>query len=224
MHWAVPGHKKKRVNWAGQMLLAVPPHYNWDSVDENEEYDAWAQEYLAALDIIGNWRSSHNFPLNTFHIGLKKRAKIIDLAAITAQRTKRLASIELKLTRFPTMTLSQMQDIGGCRAIVQTASDVAKRCESYSESDLKHTLAQSDNYIDAPKESGYRGVHLIYKYHSDRRHEYNSLKIEMQLRSRFQHAWATAVETVGAFVKQALKSSLGEQEWLRFFSLMGGER
>jgi hypothetical protein len=34
--------------------------------------------------------------------------------------------------------------------------------------------------------------------------------------------WATAVETVGAFVQQALKSSLGEQEWLRFFSLMSG--
>jgi hypothetical protein len=43
----------------------------------------------------------------------------------------------------------------------------------------------------------------------------------MQIRSQYQHAWATAVETVGAFVQQALKSSLGEQEWLRFFALMG---
>ena len=42
----------------------------------------------------------------------------------------------------------------------------------------------------------------------------------MQLRSQLQHAWATAVETVGAFVQQALKSSIGEQEWLRFFALM----
>jgi hypothetical protein len=29
------------------------------------------------------------------------------------------------------------------------------------------------------------------------------------------------VETVGAFLQQALKSSLGEAEWLRFFALMG---
>src|SRR5262249_30643048 len=106
--------------------------------------------------------------------------------------------------------------------IVSTAQHVAKLCESYEDSGLKHIQSHCDNYVDRPKDSGYRGVHLIYKYHSDRRQDYNSLKIEMQLRSQLQHAWATAVETVGAFVKQALKSSVGEQEWLRFFSLMGG--
>ena len=47
------------------------------------------------------------------------------------------------------------------------------------------------------------------------------MQIEIQVRSQVQHAWATAVETVGAFVQQALKSSLGEQDWLRFFALMG---
>ena len=30
-----------------------------------------------------------------------------------------------------------------------------------------------------------------------------------------------AVETVGKFIHQALKASQGEQDWLRFFSLMG---
>ncbi|QHO76388.1 hypothetical protein ACH79_31000 [Bradyrhizobium sp. CCBAU 051011] len=218
MEWAVPKHAKKRVNWAGKMLLAEVPPFDWSAAERGEEYTgndahhAWAQDYFEALDIINNWRSSHNFPLNTFHIGLKRRAKIIDPKAITAQRIKRLASIEAKLRRFPTMTLSQMQDIGGCRAIVATAQGVAKLCESYAESDLKHILHETDNYIDTPKDSGYRGVHLIYRYHSDRRQDYNSLKIEMQLRSQLQHAWATAVETVGAFVRQALKSSVGEQE------------
>ena len=43
----------------------------------------------------------------------------------------------------------------------------------------------------------------------------------MQIRSPLQHAWATAVETVGAFTRQALKSSQGEADWLRFFELMG---
>lgn len=222
MEWAVPKYAKKRVNWAGKMLLVEAPPYYGNNFEVTEEYRAWLQEYIAALDIINNWRSSHNFPLNTFHIGLKRRAKIIDPNAITAQRIKRMASIEAKLNRFPTMTLSQMQDIGGCRAIVSSAQGVAKLCESYAESDLKHIPQQTDNYIDVPKKSGYRGVHLIYRYHSDRRQDYNSLKIEMQLRSQLQHAWATAVETVGAFVQQALKSSLGEQEWLRFFALMGG--
>jgi hypothetical protein len=40
---------------------------------------------------------------------------------------------------------------------------------------------------------------------------YNDLKIEMQLRSQYQHAWATAVETVGTFIGQALKSSIGPE-------------
>jgi hypothetical protein len=41
------------------------------------------------------------------------------------------------------------------------------------------------------------------------------------LRSSLQHAWATAVETVGTFTRHALKSSIGPEQWLRFFALMG---
>lgn len=91
----------------------------------------------------------------------------------------------------------------------------------YKSSEIKHELSQEDDYIREPKDSGYRGVHLVYKYHSDRNTHYNKLKIEMQLRSQMQHIWATAVETVGTFTEQALKSSQGEEDWLRFFALMG---
>ncbi|MFC4853651.1 hypothetical protein [Actinophytocola glycyrrhizae] len=31
------------------------------------------------------------------------------------------------------------------------------------------------------------------------------------------------METVGTFTRQSLKSSLGEDDWLRFFALMGSE-
>lgn len=34
-----------------------------------------------------------------------------------------------------------------------------------------------------------------------------------------QHAWATAVETLGFFKKQSLKSSSGDAKWLVFFQL-----
>jgi ppGpp synthetase/RelA/SpoT-type nucleotidyltranferase len=213
MAWAIPRFSKKRVNKAGDYLTTGE---NFDGA-----LDEWADDYEQSLEVVNNWRSSHNFPLNTFHVGLKRRARQIDQGSITAQRIKRLTSIENKLRRFPTMTLSQMQDIGGCRAIVSTSSQVDRLCEAYAVSDIKHSLHQSDNYIISPKESGYRGVHMVYRYFSDRKTDYNSLKIEVQIRSQLQHAWATAVETVGAFVQQALKSSLGEQEWLRFFALMG---
>jgi len=45
--------------------------------------------------------------------------------------------------------------------------------------------------------------------------------IEIQIRTLLQHAWATAVETVGTFINMPLKSSLGDEGWLRFFALMG---
>ena len=61
----------------------------------------------------------------------------------------------------------------------------------------------------------------MYRYYSDRKTTYNGLKIEVQLRSRLQHAWATAVETIDAFTGQALKGGKGRKEWQRFFALMG---
>lgn len=99
--------------------------------------------------------------------------------------------------------------------------EVNELVNSYVKSDLKHKLHTLDNYMDSPKPTGYRGVHLIYRYYSDKIDTYNTLKIEMQIRSQAQHAWATAVEIVGTFTRQALKSSQGEDDWLRFFALMG---
>ena len=46
------------------------------------------------------------------------------------------------------------------------------------------------------------------------------MKIEIQVRTSLQHAWATAVETVAAFSGQALKSRGGDEDWRRFFALM----
>src|SRR3546814_2932896 len=47
--------------------------------------------------------------------------------------------------------------------------------------------------------------------------EYNNLLLEVQIRTHAQHSWATAVETVGAVLGQALKSSEGEAAWLSYF-------
>jgi hypothetical protein len=180
-----------------------------------------SEEFLRSLDVINNWRSSHSFPLNTFTVGLKRRAKDADPDALVAQRIKRLSSIAAKLHRFPTMQLSQMQDIGGCRVIVASISEVYNLINRHKESDIRHKLVKENNYISSPKESGYRSVHLVYKYYSDRSHNYNGLQIEMQFRSALQHAWATAVETVGTLVSESLKSNIGNDDWLRFFALMG---
>jgi Region found in RelA / SpoT proteins len=173
-----------------------------------------------ALAVINNWRSSHSFPLNTFQVGLRIKGKQVDKKCLVAQRIKRLSSIELKLRRFKWLKLSDVQDIAGCRAVLSSVRRVDELVDVYKNSDLKHTISDQDDYIRTPKKSGYRGIHLIYRYHSDKKETYNGLKIEMQFRSLLQHAWATAVETVGTFIHHALKSSQGDKEWLRFFALV----
>jgi hypothetical protein len=120
------------------------------------------------------------------------------------------------------MQLSQMQDIAGVRAIVATTQQAQDLLHSYQTSSLRHTRKVT-NYIESPRASGYRGIHVIWKYQSDKlgAQVYNGLNLEMQIRSSLQHTWATTVETMGTLTNQALKSSLGDDNWLRFFALMG---
>lgn len=207
MEWETLQHSKKAVNRAGLALLS--------------RSNLSAPEFDACREVVNNWRGCHNFPLNTFQVQLRRRAKLIYPDALVAQRIKRLQSIEAKLTRFPKMTLSQMQDIGGCRAIMRTVSQVKELAHWYQTAGLGHTIARLDDYIRAPQPTGYRGMHLIFKYKSEKSPHYDNLQIEMQFRSQMQHIWATAVETVDTFSKQALKSSMGSPEWQRFFALMG---
>jgi hypothetical protein len=207
MGWATPQFTMEEIDAAGAVLASNPSSV---ALDE-------------ALYVINNWRSSHAFPLNTLQMGLRRKAERIDSSHLVAQRVKRLSSIQTKLTRFPWLKLSEMQDLGGCRAVVKSVKEVERLIESHTKSRMLHPLDHIDDYISEPKKSGYRGVHLIYRYQSDYNTGFNGLKIEVQLRSLLQHAWATAVETVGTLMGESLKSSQGPHGWLRFFVLMGSE-
>jgi Region found in RelA / SpoT proteins len=204
MAWAEPLYSKSHVDRAA--ITFMQP----GTPGEREE----------ARQVINNWRSSHSFPLNTMQVNLRNRATKVDPDALIAQRIKRLPSITRKLIDNPKMRLSRMQDIGGCRAVVSDVRAVEQVVDLFFHAGSPHDLVRQDSYIEDPKVSGYRGHHLVYRYRSDVKSTYNGLSIEVQVRTRAQHAWATAVETVGTFTRQALKSSHGEAQWLRFFALM----
>ena len=121
--WATPEYSKKQVNAAGRTLI----DHNTSTADLGR-----------AFEVINNFRSIHGHPLNTFQTTLRIKGRTVDKNIIVAQRVKRLSSIDLKLSRFPTMTLSQMQDIGGCRGVVGTVDDVNALVSAYLKSDLKH--------------------------------------------------------------------------------------
>ena len=206
----LPEYSRRTVDRAGQTLAS-----KWMG------HDMARSEGQQALTVLNNWRAAHSFPLNTLQMGLRGRARGIEPDAIVSQRLKRTPATIAKLRRFSGMKLSKMQDIAGCRAIVTDPAAVRRLRRAHQESRMKHKLIREDDYVAIPKVSGYRGVHLVYRYRSDRSNTYNGLKVEVQLRSYYQHAWATAVETAGALKGQALKSSDGDRAWLRFFALAG---
>lgn len=208
------------VDAAGDLIIDHPLQVSFKSLDWTTEYLENLAKLNHAYDVVYNFRSSHSFPLNTFQTTLRDKAHRVDPNCTVAQRIKRLPTIIAKLNRRK-FKLSEIQDIGGCRAIVSSVARVRRLVKDYEESDLKHQLVRKDDYIRFPKVSGYRGIHLIYSYRSDRKTTYNGLKIEIQFRSSLQHAWATAVEIVGRFTEQALKSNQGDRRWRRFFALMG---
>jgi hypothetical protein len=79
------------------------------------------------------------------------------------------------------------------------------------------------NYVQSPKSDGYRGIHLVgrYKARAEKNEHWNGQRIEIQLRTKLQHAFSTAVETVTAFTRLPLKFGGGPADWRRFFSLVG---
>jgi len=199
----IPLYSKERVKKAGSILINM---------------DCSLEELNEALEVLNNWRSSHTYPVNTFQAGLRKKMKKMGIDGIVAQRLKRIPSIFSKLIRFKQMSLARMQDIGGLRAVVRTNKEVYMLRDSYVKSSkFDHILMMEKDYIDEPKESGYRGIHLVYKYSNHKIKLYDGLQIEIQIRNDIQHAWATAVETAGVFLDQALKSSVGNEDWLEFF-------
>lgn len=212
MAWEKPKYTGSEINNAGKIL----------SNDKSSK-----EEIEKAIDILDNWRASHSYPLHVFQMGLNNKSKQIDKNSLTAQRLKRVPSIIFKLIRSyngrkPSMKLYQMQDIGGCRAVLSNVT-LAKELYNnyYLKGDLKHKLVNKKDYINIPKEDGYRSLHLIYAYKSNKgKKEFNGLLIEIQIRSKLEHLWATAVETVGFITRQSIKCSEGDKNWAEFFRLV----
>jgi len=107
------------------------------------------------------------------------------------------------------MQLSRMQDIGGVRAVVNSIKEVRALQSEYQDTKrFTHKLARENDYILDPKTDGYRGVHLVYKYNNTLARnglaaQYKGLAIELQIRTKLQHTWATAVETMGLSMMNA---------------------
>ena len=133
-----------------------------------------------------------------------------------------MQAIRQKLRRIR-LNLHQFQDLGGCRIILPTIGDVQTLVGRIKDKG-RHELRNEDDYIAEPKDDGYRSHHLMFSFvgKSDTT-VFTGKRIELQVRTRNQYAWATAIEAVGLFRDEKLKNHEGSAEWLRPFKLMSAE-
>ena len=140
-----------------------------------------------------------------------------------AQRLKRRDTVFEKLISGRSKDASTMHDLGGCRLIfpdTETLKDFRDYLDvkSRARHQLLHSRSKYD-YIKDPKYTGYRGVHYVYGYSpsSQRNASLKGLKIEVQLRTNVQHAWATAVEIADLVLGARTKFEDGTGTFGQFF-------
>lgn len=178
------------------------------------------------LSVFSEWRSSHAILTRELAKTLKRKNNN-EKQTIISRRLKRQPSIFAKLTRFPNMQLNTMQDIGGVRIILKNKKEVYTLSDDlnvlYGEKkkamfELKKPI---NDYIEKPKEDGYRSIHHVYSYSgSSKKKEFlKGMFVELQIRTQMQHIWATTLEIFDIKNKSSLKIGGGNEEHREFFKL-----
>lgn len=192
-----PGSSKSRVNRAGNAV---------------RDKTAEIEDYL----VIEEWRAAHRSVLNTFQAILRNRTR--DSKITVAQRHKRRSTIFDKLMRFPEMQLARMDDVAGCRLIFQDIASLNIFRTTFHKARFHHKRKNESNkynYIEKPKNTGYRGIHDVYSYDVNSATGMNlkGLLVEIQYRTTVQHAWATAVEVIGFITENQPKFEKGDDRY-----------
>lgn len=170
-----------------------------------------------SMEVLSYWRAKHAKALETAFDILKKYTTKVsastdkDFTPLLAKRLKRTESIINKLERFRDMQLTRINDIGGCRAVLSSEKKAYKLSRLLVK-DGHFTLRR--DYIEEPKDSGYRSIHLIGMFADE---DGEMKPVELQIRTRIQHSWATALEIVDLYTRQSIKTNAGSKDWTDFF-------
>lgn len=170
--------------------------------------------------VLKDFRFIHQHPMTLFRHTIDRKLKKHNIDALVSQRLKRIPSIIKKLKIQKNMGLSRMQDIGGLRIVVNSIREVNlirdELVKVETHRNFTFTFAKEKDYIKNPPNSGYRSVHMVYKYDKNIPLE-KQCRVEIQIRTKIQHSWATAVEVTGTYLNQPLKQSFGEKKYLDVF-------
>ena len=200
-------YSRKEIDRAGKLIISTSTDV-FDLAEAIVKVDDWRKLHLPVIEMLAR---------NVAELLAKEGIRV----AFSSQRLKRMTSIKEKLIRTPNMGLGGVQDIGGARFVFDDMESLlkAKECiasASFPDFQLDH---EPYDYISRPKDSGYRSIHFVYKY-CNPESESDGMRVELQIRTKLQHDWATAVETAELISHSSLKASQGDQAWLDFFKLV----
>ncbi len=165
--------------------------------------------------IFDDYRAAHLEPLSQTTLELQRWLHDAGGEYYIAQRLKRKPQIIRKLKRL-SVRLTQLQDIGGCRIIVQKNNDVDDLV-SYLKEKFSHQseakILKITDYRDRGRDvTGYRSLHVII--------ERENRTIELQIRSRVQHYWAESIERTSVIYGHHLKEMEGDPIVIGYFKVL----
>jgi ppGpp synthetase/RelA/SpoT-type nucleotidyltranferase len=191
---------KSRIDRAGRLLSQKAFDYDENALALDLDFEAFRRDHLEPLTFLSS--------------SLQAWLNEEDVQFYIAQRLKRRPQILRKLRRF-SVRLSQLQDIGGCRIIVESNEEVSRlrdQIDRYLRGVLVGSNIQWTDYRERGRDvTGYRALHGVMRF--------RGFTIEMQIRSRLQHYWAESIERTSVVYGTRLKESEGDYEVLRYFKL-----
>lgn len=171
------------------------------------------ERFERSIDIVTVFREAHGYPMTKIRGGLASMIATEGIDAALSQRHKRVPRIVRKLVRMGDTNLSRLEDIGGCRIVVQTPKDMDAICRRIRKNWTSAFTRDPRDYIANPKEIGYRARHFVVR--RDER------AIEVQVRTVGQQRWADAIEAIDGRLGLNLKDGEGPESLLENFAIAG---
>jgi putative GTP pyrophosphokinase len=165
-----------------------------------------------SIEVVTLFREAHGYPMNKVRAGLQSMVRTEGIDAAVSQRHKRVPRIVRKLIRMNGTNLARLEDIGGCRVVVDSAIDMDKLCRRIRRN-WSSDFRRERDYIVDPKEMGYRARHFVVVR--------DGRAIEVQVRTIGQQRWADAVESIDARLKLNLKDEQGPEALIENFQIAG---
>ncbi len=198
-----PLPSKGTIDRAGAYIVALA----------NNSDDLDIKRYIDSYELLDVFRASHQGPMTRVTMGLRSIVRTATRSdPVVSQRLKRSPRIVRKLVRMGNSNLSRLEDIGGCRAVVQNLAEldmVRTRIERVWSAQIRRRR----DYVDNVPPSGYRAAHWVV--------ERDGRRIEVQVRTRLQQQWANAVESADSRLDLTLKDGVGPESMLEYFSALG---